>query len=835
MKKTMILEDWEIHDYAAASYPADIREIQCRMQKDTDAWIPVKGAIQVQMALMEKGIISDSLLEDGDTRYCDWVMEKDWAYRCTFEKPEGAPVFLVFKGVDTVADIFLNGTYLGQTRSMYLYYRYDISGILEESNTLLVYFHSNTKMLRYYEDTMPQEWKGNVLPSVMLRKSDDYAAVYGYKPIGLFDDVLLEVEDAADIKWADMRTDFNLDYSLATVALSAEGTCYEESGNELEMEFCIEEETGAHVQRSRGKVSCDKAGWRANTVFQIPSPKLWWPRNYGGQPLYKVSYTLYKKNQPCDQVNKITGLREVKKVGEMRFLVNGVEIRWWGADIAPIYGATNKYNEAAARDLAEKAYHANFNGMRVWGPSKPYPDSFYEWFDRAGIMLWQDMPTGGCQLPDTREYVDLYRAEAEQLVRRLKMHPSIMLWCGGNEHEYMCELHDNPSRIGFDTIRYEYREVCNRLDPQRYYHTSCPYDGYFTNDPQHGDTHGSRAYRKYIPGEDYGVFFSEDIRVYPPQYKSAKRFMKEDIWEEGYTDTKPFGCIYPMPKGWKKHLANNSLDMGHLKFGRIEEYYSATNVKELIYKHTDAAAREMYEMILRSRTGNPPEKSTQPRNCTGRMFWKYNDPWPHYYCSMYDYYGECNTTYYAARRGYEPFLIHLEAKNHIYLWGVNDTRKDYIGTVRIRVYSLEKKCILKEKEFAAAVAPGRSVLLDTLDDLCPLPWTAIVFAEFISPDGKQLSRTHTFLTKENMLPFPNAEIQMQYEDGALTITADDFARCVILSGNEDGDEFGWFFEDNYFDLLPFETKKVRILGRHKKGSVQAKAQYSDKITTIHLS
>ena len=255
-------------------------------------------------------------------------------------------------------------------------------------------------------------------------------------------------------------------------------------------------------------------------------------------------------------------------------------------------------------------------------------------------------------MPDSPEYTKLYLDEAGHMIRRLKHHPSIMLWCGGNENIYMCELFDKKTRIGFEMLTHGYRGACLALDPQRYYHTSCPAEGRYTNDPAFGDSHGSRALRSYCAGEQYGIFYSENIRVYPPQYKSFKKFMKEGIWEDGYVDTKPFGCAFPMPEGWRKRLGNH----GERKFGPIGDYYSATNAKELVYKYTAAAGQDIYDMLTRSRKGNPVHKSHEERTCTGHMMWKLNDPWPNFYCAFIDYYGECGIPYYAAKRAFAPFM-----------------------------------------------------------------------------------------------------------------------------------------------------------------------------------
>lgn len=152
------------------------------------------------------------------------------------------------------------------------------------------------------------------------------------------------------------------------------------------------------------------------------------------------------------------------------------------------------------------------NAVRIWGPGKPYPDRFYDRFDELGILVWQDFPTGGSELPCDEHYRELLAGQAEAMLRRLKHHPCIYLWCGGNENIYMNEYFERSSTIGYDILTDTFRRLCNELDPERVYHVSCPYEGKYTNDPDFGDSHGSRAFRRFLPGEPYGVFYSENIR-----------------------------------------------------------------------------------------------------------------------------------------------------------------------------------------------------------------------------------------------------------------------------------------------------------------------------------
>ncbi len=780
--------------------------------------------------MITSGIIPGTVLEDGDSRYCNWIHEKDWIYRAVFEGRKASEAYLVFQGVDTVGDIFLNGEWIGSCESAYLEYRFEVGEKLREQNRLDVYIHSPKKMLDIYREEMPKEWKGEVEPQMLLHKGRDYGTRFGYTPLGIFGDVTVEYTDAARISQFSYRTIWNVDCTQADMVFHTKITyaaCQERECS-LKLKIQIQEENGRKFE----EITEALADEILENRIRIENPLLWWPRNYGGQPLYQVKISLWEKERLLDEKKETTGLRKIRLIGSMRFEVNGKEVWLWGAGITPIYGASSRYFEEYAKDMLDKLEKCNMNAVRIWGPGKANPSAFYEELDRRGILAWQDFPTGTWQMPNDKKSKELYREEAKQMVGRLKHHPCILLWCGGNEHIYMCELDGRKGRIGFEMLHEGFREICQQLDPDRYYHVSCPYEGTYANDPSYGDSHGSRAYCSYIPGEDYGTFFSEDIRVFPPQYKSAVRFMKEDIWEEGYIDTKPYGTEYAMPKGWERHFSNN----GHWKLGPVREFYDARTPQELIYKYAAAAAQDLYRIGANARTGNPEWAQTEKRKRTGHLFWKFNDTWPRYYCSFYDYYQECTLPYYTVKRVFKPLFLHLAVKDHPYLWGVNDTAEDVKGTVTIRVFQMLENRVVQEITFPVAYRSGQAEAV-CLDELGPVNWNCVLHAEFAGDKGEH-ARAQAFVTQENMLAFPQAELTVKGQGDEVEVTADSFARCVELSGvSEDGNEFGWYFEDNYFDLFPYEKKRIKVESKCREGIIRAKAHYSKKISeiNIHLS
>ena len=827
----MTLKEWEIGKAEKEGYKG--RDLRGK-KEPAEGWIKYEGIGQVHDILIEKGLIPGEVLENGQAGEIRELAKWDWIYRTQFEGGrESCRYYLRCAGLDTVCDVYLNGTWLGLSESMYLPFEKDITAYMRqgEKNELKLYFHGHRKMLDYYEESMPEEYRGVVPATAMLLKSEDYGAFasdrtgYGYSPIGVFDEVT--VTETEDVRWEAPEIDVYLnenfgEYGEAEVRVRLKGEAYREGRAGARIR--LRDSRGETAGEAKIEKSCGEGRVELEAKLKLKEPELWWPKNYGAHPLYRAEVVYEWNGEERDRAEKPFGVRSIRKTGNMRFTCNGVPIRFWGGNIAPIYGPSNVFNGKVAFDLLEKIDQAGMNAVRIWGPSKPYPDSFYDVFDRQGILVWQDFPTGGSPLPWDEHYTALLEEEVRHMVKRLKHHPSIYQWCGGNENIYMNEFYEDNRDKGFGILLHNFKKVCEETDPTRVYHVSCPYEGKYTNDPLYGDSHGSRAYRRYIPGEAYGAFYSENIRCYPPQYKSMKRWLGDEIWEEGYVDEKPFGRIKPMPDSWAKRLGNN----GEEKLGPIEDYYAGRTPEELVYKFTAAAGQDLYGMYARSRRGKPAYKSEEENICQGFTLWKINDPWPNFYCALVDYYGECSLPYYAVKRAIKPVWIDLEVSDHIYLWGVNDTNEDFRGSIEITAYRMDEKKVIRHRTLPAALLKGSSRIVTDLDSFGPMHWFTVLNARLYDEEGNTVVSSYAYLRKENMLPFPDAHLTVEISGDELTVRTDDFARCVELSGGEDGMEFGWVFEDNYFDLLPNEEKKVRILKTGKSRLIRAKPHYASE-------
>lgn len=853
MKKSQVLSNWYIRELKELDMPQGAPSPQLWDEQPDAAgnWIPGGSCLSVQEALLEAGLLDKKIL-DGKTEPAAWVAEKDWVYCCDFDSAESSSVeYLNFKGVDTVADIYLNGELLGHCDDMFIPHRFQVTGRLRDRNRLLVAFRSPLKALDEAKASFPDDWRHLIEPYSVLRKSPldlmDFGRVT-YIKVGLFEDVCLETVDKAEIKYLDTKIKFGEWYKWATLTVSVEASCACE-GFRLAAELTDPDGSVCAVDESAFE------NGNGSVSLKVNAPKLWYPRNYGDQPLYKLAVTLTDDNgNVLDSARRTVGFRNLEKTGDMRWRVNGKEIKLWGANFAPFYGPTHNWSRQKERCRIQMhmAARANMNCIRLWGGGEQYGDDLYEWADELGILIWQEFFLWWGYYPETSHWRELYRQEADFHVRRLKHHPCILLWSAGNE--ILCcneESHwpEDKKELSYVIFREDYADVCKRLDPERVYLPTAPSGGDYPNDPREGDTH-PLFYSIRHPVNEYPLFPSEIAHSSIGPLRSLRRFMTdEEIWPEGYINqltqnaynhyareyenlTQPtFSCIWkriPIPSTWWNH-ANNYFAS---ECGPLEHFFDAENPEQLVYRINAAFADYTKNETEKLRRGKHYHAVDAPRRTQGVLLWKINDTWPQFYCTLVDYFLETQQPYYQVRRSYSPVLLSYDFQDATYLWGTNDTAETVEGSVYICSFSPARNCVDREFSVPVRLRPGDSRVITDLSELCPILRENIIYACLRDKDGNIITRADTALDIERNLSFQNAELSLTVENGELCITTDRCAYSVELSGNENGDEFGWHFEDNYFNLLPFEKKRVKVFTDHKAGTIFAKAHYSTKISEI---
>lgn len=771
----------------------------------------------------------------GQAAECQWVAESNWVYATQFTASDlESKAFLRFDGLDTIADVYLNGRKIAAHCNMYEPLRVDVGGMLEQENTLALHFHSIFQ--RRDGKRAAIQRVGPHADERVRRPKQNYGNYLGPQPsfsrVGVYGPVHFETVGAVEM--TEVVVDAALDESLTrgTVTVDVAGHSSGPSGAQVRV-FAVDVSDGTVVAETAQDLSLKEGHFSTRVTLPVDRPKLWRPRGYGEQPLYRIHAQLETADDVLQRVTRTIGFRRVTMPQQLHFEVNAVPVRLWGGDWVTPRWQTAVWDPARADALFTMAEHANFNAFRVWGVVESPPDAFYEMAARRGFLIWQDFTD--LPLADDDESRGICRREATAMIKRLKHYPSIIAWCGGNEaamwnhEEFNGRLEDRGPWRGLAAAE-DVERVCRRLDPERYYQPSSPYYGIDPNDPQEGNTHGYTN-MWWVPGYDYLNFASEDTRIAAPPLHSLKRFMKpEHIWPDNYSPIYTHGAVYPYPETWLNYTTGSSWR----KTGPVELFYDADSAESLVFRLGMAEALYYQDVVERQRRGRDATDTSSRRRCGGYLVWKFNDSWPHIYSGKVDYFLEPYHAYYALRRAFAPVMLSFDKDVYIHLWVVNDAPRPVAGTARVRLFHPDRNETRKEIVRDVEIGPGESKVVVRLDEagIGTFRREHILHAVLEDPTGRPIASTFSYGDIERRMRFPDARLDVKVVDGALQIKTDKFARAVTLTGDADGDPFGWFFEDNYFDLMPGETRTVRVLGKHAKGRISAKAWYSPHVATI---
>lgn len=799
--------------------------------------------MQVHEVLIFHGVIPDPGIS-GNGEDCRWVSEKDWIYvlRITGQETgvtKEAICRLHVGGVDTLADIYWNGMLEGQGEDVYLPIETDITGKVEDINFLLIHVHSTWDKLRRLE--IPARYLGNEMPKwamlrVFFRGYDNYLGFPPYLTrMGTYDDVWLEFQGihSLDINTEVSRkkcpgTRCNGEAMEGRILLETE--CLYNGEEETFLLYKLYEEDVCVLNKI---IPADKEK-RTSAVLEVKNPRLWNVIHKGEAFLYDLKISLLAGEHTIDEIHKKIGFRSLELAGDLDFRINGMPLKIWGANMAPLDNKTGCYQKERAEKIIQMAIDGNMNCLRIWGGTDRLPDSFYDMCDKAGLLLWQDFFHDYSMYPEEEHFRELCRKEAEYQVRRLRYHPCILLWCGSNEslmcRDFMKFTCPGQECIGYGIYAEDYQKICRKWDPERYYHLSSPSGGTYANDPLEGDTH-SYTSTWFVPGGRYPVFLSENMRAFPPVYHSMVKMMGEKkLWPAGYTGKMTKGSIFPWPKTWRPYTSADSWK----KISEVEQFYDADSAESMIYRFQGSAARYIEKCAGRYRRGRSfEERGENKRKCKGHLWWKMNTSAPHIYSGLLDYYMEPSIPYYAMKRTYQPFQLFFSIDDFIGLWAVNDTVNVIKGTVYVKLYHMKENRATALAKFPFQILPDQSLFISDLNAFGQFMMNEnILFAKAVDEEGKILTVIYDYADIERHMEFPDCKLELFWDNEELVIETDYFARSITLSGDENGDNFGWQFSDNYFDLLPGEAKRITVGGEHKTGWIHAKGYYSSQETTV---
>jgi len=833
---------WQRHEIAGGW---KVKSVTPRVSLDTslladaereetgDDWLPASTMpAMVPDILLQHERIEAPWLPGRAAKY-PWIAERDWIYAVRFAAPAPeAESWLRFMGLDTIVDVYLNGEQIASHSNMYMPLRVNVTGRLRSNNTLVLHFHSVYEQSR--GKRIPIRQVSGDPDRRVRRPNQNYGSYLGPRPnfsrVGVYDKVFLETTCGTEMTEVVADASLDAELTVGTVSVDVVGSS---TLSAVGVRGRLLDPDGKTVAVTESRAVVKEGRFATALRMSLKKPHLWWPRGYGDQPLYRAEVALVADGRAHQTISRTVGFRRVTMSTRLHFVVNGVPIRLWGGDWVTPHWHTAVWDQPRVEKLFAMAEHANFNVFRVWGVVESPRDEFYELADARGFLLWQDFT----DLPlraDERSRA-ICREEATFLLKRLKHHPSIVVWCGGNEsamwhhQEFNGSLEDRGPWPGLVAAN-EVGAICRQLDPDRYYQPSSPYYGENPNDPQEGNTHGYTN-MWFVPGYDYLNFASEDTRIAAPPLHSLKRFMApEDLWPADYSPVYTHGTVYPFPRSWLPYTTGTSWK----KTGPVEQFYDATDPASLVYRLGMAEALYYQDTIERQRRGRAATDMSGRRRCGGYLVWKFNDSWPQIYSGKVDYFLEPYHAYYAVRRAYAPVLLSFDKGAYIYLWAVNDTPESVSGTVKIQLLHLGRNAVRKEIVRDVVIPQGQSRVVVRLDEagIGPFRKEHVLYAALMDASGQVIARAHCLADIERNVTFPDARLNVKVQDGALVIRSDKYARSVTLEGNAKGDAFGWFFEDNYFDLMPGEERTVHVLGKHARGRITARAWYSPHTTSV---
>ncbi|MBQ6823800.1 MAG: hypothetical protein IJP27_04035 [Clostridia bacterium] len=662
----------------------------------------------VEPTLVRLGLVEDPM--PADELYATEPFESvdDWRYTTTFRASSTSNrVELVFEGIDTVAEIYLNGALLGETRNMHLTYRYDVTDKLQPANELTVVIRSAMLYARrfandmtvvnpgfpgYYDcnghlrkarhqwgwDNAPRLVTSGIIRSVYLEEIPPV----GFEEVYLFTAGLTETHATVGANWIYRTPEKSMrDHAVRMTLLDGERTVYT---NTKPLRFT-----------------------QGFSHYHLPleDVDLWWPAGFGTPKLYTFRLEILHNGTVTACHDAPFGIRTLKLErsedlpGEFVFWVNGEKIFARGTNWKPLSPMAAEADALTAKGEAlQELVNLHCNMVRVWGGGIYEAPVFYDFCDRHGILVWQDFMLA-CEVPTTDQAAcALYAEEAEFIVKKLRNHPSIALWCGDNEGDKCCFWMQPRARVlpsDNKITRQVLREAVLRNDPYRDYMGSSPYMA-------------DENYRKVQSGQ--GAYSQPETHFYAnaPSFKTALR-QNESIFV-GETGPMPVNAIAPNPRILEREEArlkrlwdapklptdlphhfdtlhqddhyftvwrNSGKEVCMARYGRdfsVEEFADYTLA-------VNFACAEIYKDII--------EYSRVVRwRKSGVLWWSLMDMWPMLYnYSVIDCDGVRKLPYFFIEKAQQEFcLIATPTEGGMALYAANDTLKTVEAAYTVTAY-----------------------------------------------------------------------------------------------------------------------------------------------------
>lgn len=826
MMITWLNDGWQLRSEELFIGP----EMNVQVSGRAEGWMDVNVPCDVHVPLIENGIIKEPLEQDF-YKDCRWVEDKSWWFKKEFDvrqmTGEYGKIDLVFESLDSEADIFLNGVHLGHHRSSFYPFRYNAKDqLVSGKNTLLVRVTSG---LEHYSDLDAarlkkyEVWNGRDddrgswgdARRIFVRKAQ-YEYGWDHVPrlatCGIAGNVRLEFSKTLRFGAIHVATT-QLSGQSATIAMTTELEnfhSYRQQSAFLRFEISYE---GKSVITLEKTVLLQSGINSVDMCCDIPDAKLWWPNGMGEQNLYTVEACVRADNQVITAKQMKFGIRTIQldqspindKERFFAIEINGIRTYCKGADWVPADCIYSRVSDEKYEIILKDAANANFNMLRIWGGGIYEKEIFYEMCDQLGIMIWHDFMLSCAMYPD---YLDWFRHEVEQEIeyqtKRLRNHPSIVIFCGNNENHWFmnkswCDENNNPPAFFGGEACYNHiiPTIVQKNCPEIPYWRSSPYGGEDPNSGFEGDQH--RWSESFMNKE-------MAVRISPEECdKTFSKFITE------------YGYIGPLSmESTLKYHAGESIVVGSSIWlqhtNRFEKEATLPAIRKHYSEKTNLSLEEhlLFAGLFQGTMYSYSLESIRfVENCWGSLFWDYNDSWGEVGWSIIDYYATRKIPYYFVKRAFSnKSLILREKEGTIKVLGVNDTACACNYDISYGYISFDGKNRMLREHHVELEPFSRKVVLEFDKGAEDCTLGCIVVLPKQSEMGILPAILRTNDVKDLCLPDANLAVKwtrLDDEVAEFMVASDVFAHAVHFNLGAD-----IRLSDEYFDLLPGETRTVRL-------------------------
>jgi beta-mannosidase len=803
------------------------------------------------MDLLHHKLIPDPYIDINELK-CLWVNDSDWTYRTQKIDPvdigPSERAILVFEGLDTVVDVYLNDEHILFSNNMHITHRVDVTETLRGKTDYSflelrfkaapAYARSERERIGYKTTKTGRGVNFGGSERLFVRKAQ-YHWGWDWGPAvntcGPWKPIYLEIfQSRIDDLWVTQDVDDDLSSVVVTLRGKIENP---DSIDKVRVQ--LSDDKGHTVAETTIEVSSESA---FHGKIKIEKPSLWYPFLYGEQHLYIVEVSI-----PGHTRSQKLGVRRLRLLQHpvqdqpgtsFVFELNNIRLFCGGSCWIPADFMLPRISRDVYGKWIAFAKAGNQSMIRVWGGGIVEDDTFYDICDREGILVWQDFLYACGNYPASPDFVANIKVEAEQQVKRVGHHASLALWCGNNE-DYMCADGDRCWEVDYsdttgpwDKTTFPAREIYERTLPSVInasetdvpYWISSPYGGSFSNDTTVGDTHCWDIWHgKLSPYQDYKAYTSRFISEFgfesAPSLPTLHRAITSP--KERHAQSRTFD-VHDKGPG---HQRRYPMYMG-------ENYRFRMNpLRDFVYCTQFLQAEAMayaYNCWRREFRGPGQE------NCAGVLVWQLNDIWPGVSWALIDVDMNPKPAYYITKRALAKTVVGAErivtAKPHyittgypdekskLDVWAVNGELYERTVVLDLKAYEIESGKTVdwatpyEKKEYI--LKGNQTTELAANIDIPNPDGTVVVAYLYDNVSGAILARWVSWPEPLKFLQM-SSELKVSadiVEDGrAVVVKSNAPAKGVVLSGT-DGKGEAVVFDDNFIDLVPNEEIRVGIRG-----------------------